>query len=80
MSDLTEIKVLPRMQFAFDPKAPRCVVKVSATTVDMGRGRNRKLKAACASFAKVVLNGTPMCLRHAQQEALRILMLQNNVR
>ena len=64
---MTTIKILPRMALKFDPKEPRCKVKVSAMTFDNGRGRNRKLKDACASYAKIVINGTPMCLRHAQQ-------------
>lgn len=69
-----KIEILPHMQFAFDPKAPRCKVKISFPVVEAGRGRNRKLKDACACYAKLVFNGIPMCLRHAQQEALRVLM------
>ena len=71
---MTTIKILPRYLLVPDPKSARCKVKVSVMTFDNGRGRNRKLGTACASFAKIVLNGTPMCLRHAQQAALNIII------
>lgn len=38
------------------------------------RGRDAHLGTACRCKAKITINGTPLCIRHAQQEALRLLI------
>ena len=69
---MTAVKILPRMATPFSEKDQKCKVKVKSDPA--WRGRNRELKKDCACFAKVVINGIPMCLNHARQEALRILL------
>lgn len=56
----------------FSAMDKRCRAGVTVDPSD--RGRNKRLKKSCACFAKLVFNGTPMCLRHAQQAALNSLM------
>ena len=72
---MNTVKVLPRWSAAqFNPKDKKCEQPVSVFTVDSGRGRNRKHKTKCACFAKFEINGKAFCVRHAQQEALNILL------
>ncbi len=72
---MTKVKVLPRWSAAqFNPKDKKCEKPVSMATLNFHRGRNAKLKAKCGCFAKFEINGKALCVRHAQQEALKILL------
>jgi hypothetical protein len=59
----------PYFQQRPDPLIP-CEAKVESDN----RGRDKHLGTACRCKAKITINGTPMCIRHAQQEALRLLI------
>ena len=75
------IKTLPRWSAnQFNPKDKRCEEPVSPLTYQMGRGRNKKHVRKCACFAKFELNGKFLCVRHAQQEALKLLLIEAGVR
>lgn len=45
-----------------------------AVVVAEVRGRNKSLGNKCGNKAKIIVNGKPCCLRHAQQLALDILI------
>lgn len=73
------IKTLPRWSAnQFNPKDKRCEEPISIVTFESGRGRNKRLRHKCACFAKFILNGRALCVRHAQQEALNILLKEAN--
>jgi hypothetical protein len=67
------------MKLEFTPAFnPRPIEKVSCchpvyATI---RGRNEKLGNKCGSQAKIIIDGKAMCLRHAQQYALNVLIRQ----
>lgn len=52
-------------------KKIKCASLVMTTNA---RGRNNKHGDKCANLASIYLNGTPMCVRHAQHTALNILI------
>ena len=54
-------------------KALRCQVKVGSAVMNF-RGRNHKYGDKCPNTASYKINGKRMCVRHAQAEALRILL------
>lgn len=41
------------------------------------RGRNKAFESACRNFATYDLDGKKLCVRHAQQRALEILLVQS---
>jgi hypothetical protein len=69
-----KIKILPRMATPFSAEDIKCKVKVKCDP--SWRGRNRELKKECSYFAKVIINDVPMCIKHAQEAALQILLKQ----
>ena len=54
-------------------KAMRCQVKVGGAVLAY-RGRNHKYGDKCPNVATYKLSGKRMCVRHAQAEALRLLL------
>ena len=54
-------------------KALRCQVKVGKAVMEF-RGRNHKYGDKCPNIASYKLSGKRMCVRHAQAEALRLLL------
>ena len=76
---LLEVTVAPvkRSGFTYLPVF-KCIEKVAVPKEQ--RGRNKRLVKACNNGARIMIEGKPMCVRHAQQFSLNFLLLRTDAR